>query len=205
MKKALALFFLLIFFQTSPAAAAGTHFILEGQGSGLVTDEADQGGSGSLLLGYGFGFRRAPLLRIYLACQLGVDSLSGTKTRPGVDATFENIDLTFLAGPRLYLAFNKHFRLFFDLMLGGYSGGTTWTINGLEENTATDGGLAAAFGFGFQFRLMEALSIGARAERMEFSQRVSDENLAAYLGFPLSETESTMDRFRYGITITLHF
>jgi hypothetical protein len=188
-----------------PADATGTNFILEGQGSGVTTQWAEGGGAGSLLLGVGARFRRVPMFRLYFTGQVGLSHLYSNYSRSGADALYQGNDWTFLIGPRFYIAFNKHFRIFFDVMLGGHLSGSDWTVNALESYSASDGGLVFATGAGFQFRLIRMLSLGFKLELVELSNKTENLNLASFLGFPLNSDENQTSQFRWGATLTLHF
>jgi len=190
---------------STDAAARGTHFILEGQVAGLLTDTTELGMANSLVLGFGGKLRRVPIIRLYVTGQVGYDLYDTRRTRVAADALTRQGDLIYAFGPRLYLAFNQRARLLFDVMLGGYWGRSEWTLNNIETYEAEDHGLAFIAGIGFQYRLLRNLSLGLRLDRCEFSGRINRRNLAAFLGFPENRSEALLPRTRLGLTITAHF
>ncbi len=187
------------------AAAKGTHFLVEGQVSGLLTDTTDLGMASSVVLGFGGKFRGIPVFRFYITAQVGYDWFDTVRTRTALDAQVHQDDLIYTFGPRIYMAFTSRARMYFDLMIGGYWGHSTWQVNGLETYDTVDQGLAFTAGFGFQYRLMRALSLGLRFDRAEFAGRLNRRNLAAFLGFPERKSEALLGRMRLGLTLTAHF
>ena len=187
------------------ARAGGTHFLVEGQVSGLLTDTTDFGQASTLVLGFGGKLRRVPLFRFYLTAQVGYDWFDTARARAAAEARIRQDDLLYTFGPRIYLAFTNRARLYFDLMLGGYWGRSEWRVNGLETYRTEDQGLAFVAGFGFQYRLLRALSLGLRFDRCEFTGRLHRRNLSAFLGFPETKSEALLGRMRLGLTLTAHF
>lgn len=195
----------MLFAGSTNAAARGTHFILEGQIAGLLTDTTELGMANSLVLGFGGKLRRVPIIRLYITGQVGYDLYDTRRTRAAADALTNEGDLIYAFGPRLYLAFNQRARLLFDVMLGGYWGRSEWTLNNMETYKVDDQGLAFITGVGFQYRLLRNLSLGLRLDRCEFFGRINRRNLAASLGFSETRSEALLARTRLGLTVTAHF
>jgi len=187
------------------ATAKGTHFIVEGQVAGLVTDTTDFGQASTLVLGFGGKFRGVPFFRFYLTGQVGYDWFDTSRARVAMSAQVHQDDLIYTFGPRIYMAFTHRARMYFDLMLGGYLGRSEWRVNELETYDTEDQGLAFVAGLGFQYRLLRSLSLGLRFDRCEFSGRLNRRNLAAFLGFPERKSEALLGRMRLGLTLTAHF
>ena len=188
------------------AAAKGSHFLVEGQVSGLVTDTTDFGQASTLVLGFGGKLRRLPMLRFYITGQVGYDWFDTTRTRVAANARIHQDDVIYAFGPRIYLAFTQRARLYFDLMIGGYWSQSQWVLNGIETyRSPPDQGLSFIAGFGFQYRLIRALSVGIRVDRCQFAGRLNRRNLAASLGFAENKSEALLARTRFGATITAHF
>ncbi len=189
----------------SDTTAKGTHFLVEGQVAGLVTDTTDFGQASTLVIGFGGKFRRIPIFRFYLTGQVGYDWFNTTRTRVAMDARIHQNDLIYTFGPRIYLSFNNRARIYFDLMLGGYWGHSKWRVNVLETYKTEDHGLAFVAGFGFQYRLLRALSLGFRLDRCQFTGRLDRRNLAGFLGLSERKSEALLGRMRLGLTVTAHF
>lgn len=196
---------LLVSITTAPAQAAGTHFLVEGQVAGLLTDSTDLGQASTLVLGVGGGFRRLPMIRLYFTGQAGFDWFDARRARVAADAEASQREVLYAFGPRAYLAFTPRIRMVFDLLLGGYWARSQWTLNGLETYAAVDEGFSFVAGLGLQYRVLEALSIGLRVDRCEFLGRTHRRNLAAFLGFPEGSAEALLARTRFGLTVTAHF
>lgn len=187
------------------AAAKGTHFLVEGQVGGLLTDTTDFGMASNVVLGFGGKFRGIPVFRFYITAQVGYDWFDTVRARTAMEARVRQDDLIYTFGPRIYLAFSSRARMYFDLMIGGYWGRSEWRVNGLETYDTVDQGLAFTAGFGFQYRLLRSLSLGMRFDRGEFAGRLNRRNLAAFLGFPERKSEALLGRMRFGLTLTAHF
>lgn len=186
----------------SPAAAHGTHFILEGEGGVGLTNTALVSSCYGVTLGYGGRFRGAPL-RYYLVASYSrgmLDADLDNSISYANRAVSENV---FTVGPRLYIPVAKNVRVYFQ-GLGGFASTTAdWKVNDVESYRAQDTGPAARFSGGIQARLAPWMSLGFSMERLVFWNRENERATAAFVGFSQEVDEG--DQSRILGTFTWHF
>jgi hypothetical protein len=186
----------------SPAAARGTHFLLEGEGGMGLTDLDMEAARWGVNLGYGGKFKGAPLRFYLLAGWSGSRIAADLETGPStLDYRTDGNLLTF--GPRLYVPVGPNVRLLLECLGGFYWADASFLVNEIERHEVEDSGIAARFGAGIQVRLIEQLSLGLKVERTVTSDPEHDQAAAALVAFP--GRTGDLDQVQVLFTAGLHF
>lgn len=186
----------------SAAQSRATRFILEGGGGIGLTDNAEFATWAGGTLGYGGKFRGFPV-RFYLITSVMWDRTSTSMENSISYADRTATDLSWLAGPRLYIPLGRRVRLHMAGEVGGAWSRSRWSVNDLERYEPNDTSFVARFSGGVQVRFLRALSVGVTLDRMLFWGKRNDPSVAAMVGFSQEVQEG--DRVRLGLTGTLHF
>jgi len=182
--------------------AAGTHYLLEGEGGVGVTDTSTLTGYWGLNLGYGGKLRGFPW-RFYLIGGFLQSSGSHEFANSISMAQRESVDNLVAAGIRIYMPLMPNVRLFFQTMLGYGWSDSEWMINDIERYTPHDSALGGRIAGGIQARLAPWVSLGLNFERVSFWGRENDPAVAAMTGFDPQEAEG--DQYHFGLMAAVHF
>lgn len=165
----------------------GTHFITALEGG--VTPAGTPGFAGSLTFGGG-GKPRGTPLRIYGIAELSfADDLPAIALRAPSVRRDERSYFGLSAGVRLYIPIAGELRLFFDA-LGGASYNTALLGTAAVQLDESDWFIQGALAGGLQYRLLHALSLGARVKWIASDDPLSDvrEDLGLSNAFPWTAT-----------------